>query len=91
MESFGHVKRGHTRSEPLPARWPLLEPRSLALTNNSSVDMLRTALKAGVGRLPRRAVNGGGASTAYAGRRAMSSLEEALVKVTFVDAEVRLC
>lgn len=49
--------------------------------------MLRTALKAGIVRLPQRAANGGAA--AEAGRRTFSSLQDALVKVTFVDADVR--
>ncbi|CBJ30843.1 conserved unknown protein [Ectocarpus siliculosus] len=49
--------------------------------------MLRTALQTGVGCLPRRAASGGAVSSAQAGRRALSSLQEALVKVTFVDAE----
>ena len=49
-------------------------------------DMLRTALKVGAGLAPRRVASGGAA--AGAGRRAFSSLQEALVKVTFIDAEV---
>lgn len=53
------------------------------------VDMLRTAMQAGAGRLSRRAASGVGAPFAQAGRRTFSSLQEALVKVTFIDAEVR--
>lgn len=49
--------------------------------------MLRTALKVGAGLTPRRVANGGAA--AGGGRRVFSSLQEALVNVTFVDAEVR--
>lgn len=49
--------------------------------------MLRTALKVGAGLAPRRVANGGAA--AGGGRRVFSSLQEALVNVTFVDAEVR--
>lgn len=49
--------------------------------------MLRTAFKAGVGCLPRQAASGGAAAS-EAGRRTLSSLQEALVKVTFVDVEV---
>eukprot|EP00904_Undaria_pinnatifida_P003737 jgi/Undpi1/13364/HiC_scaffold_8.g03023.m1 len=47
--------------------------------------MLRTALKVGAGLTPRRVANGGAA--AGGGRRVFSSLQEALVNVTFVDAE----
>lgn len=59
----------------------VVERAGAACTN-----MIRTALKAGVGCLPRRAANGGATSTA--GRQTFSSLQEALVKVTFVDVEV---
>eukprot|EP00903_Cladosiphon_okamuranus_P015890 g14676.t1 len=49
--------------------------------------MLRTALKTGVGCIPRRAVNGNAAASLQAGSRKLSSLQESVVKVTFIDAE----
>lgn len=67
-----------------------LVPRNTACSTvfeTTFVDMLRTALKVGAGLAPRRVASGGAA--AGAGRRAFSSLQEALVNVTFVDAEVR--
>lgn len=50
--------------------------------------MLKTALKAGVGCIQRRAVTGSVPASVQAGSRALSSLQESLVKVTFIDAEV---
>lgn len=74
-----------------PARVLPSTTPTLGLAHSDVTDMLRTALQAGVSCLPRRAASGGAVSSAQAGRRALSSLQEALVKVTFIDAEVRLC
>lgn len=49
--------------------------------------MLRAAFTAGAGHRPWRAAKIGGADATA--RRMMSSLQEALVRVTFVDVEVR--
>lgn len=59
----------------------------LALYSNVA-DMLRTVMQAGAGCLSRRVVSGGVNSYSQAGRRMLSSLQEALVKVTFIDPEV---
>lgn len=49
--------------------------------------MLRATFTAGAGRRPWRSAKIGGADATA--RRMMSSLQEALVRVTFVDVEVR--
>lgn len=66
---------------------PLVPRNTVAATETTFADMLRTALKVGAGLATRRVASSGAA--AGAGRRAFSSLQEALVNVTFVDAEVR--
>lgn len=70
-------------------RGPVHSASSESICCNDAVDMLRTALKAGVGCIPRRAANGSVAASVQAGSRKLSSLQESVVKVTFIDAEVR--